>query len=140
MVSEELGNWFVRSCILDLATLSWFYTGKYPYVSEKFLTGHRASTQLKVKKYYHNSSIKVTKNSTPFRSRSGPEIVKLFSCSTQLSMKFILLINVKTTTIVVVLTFISRMNTTSESFKVRLFIIFRHFTFCEQLKFQAKMS
>ena len=27
--------------------------------------------------------------------KSGPEVIKLFSCSTQLSMKFFLLINVK---------------------------------------------
>ena len=30
----------------------------------------------------------------------GPEVVKLFSCSTQLSMKFFLLINVKMLTII----------------------------------------
>ena len=30
---------------------------------------------------------------------SGPEVIKLFSCSTQLRLKFILLINVKTPTI-----------------------------------------
>ena len=28
-------------------------------------------------------------------SRTGPEVIKLFSCSTQLSMKFVLLINLK---------------------------------------------
>ena len=39
-----------------------------------------------------------------------------FSRSTQLSMKFILLINVKMPTIVDILTFISKINTTSESF------------------------
>ena len=43
-------------------------------------------------------------------SRSGPEVIKLFSCSTQQSMKFILLINVKMPTIVGFLTFISRIN------------------------------
>ena len=42
--------------------------------------------------------------------RSGPEVTKLFSCSTQLSMKFIMLI-----TIVGILTFISMINTTSDS-------------------------
>ena len=36
---------------------------------------------------------------------SGPEVIKLFSCSTQLSMKFFLLINVKMPTIVGILTF-----------------------------------
>ena len=43
-------------------------------------------------------------------SRSGPEVIKLFSCSTQLSMKFFLLINVKMPTIVGILTFMSRKN------------------------------
>ena len=38
----------------------------------------------------------------------GPEVIKLFSCSTQLSMKFVLLINVKMPTIVGILTFMSR--------------------------------
>ena len=37
----------------------------------------------------------------------GPEVIKLFSCSAQLRLKFILLINVKMPTI---LTFISRIN------------------------------
>ena len=41
--------------------------------------------------------------------KSYPEVIKLFSCSTQLSTKFILLINVK----VGILTFISTINTTS---------------------------
>ena len=45
---------------------------------------------------------------------SGPEVIKLFSCSTQLSTKFILLINVKMPTIVVILTCISMINTTSD--------------------------
>ena len=39
---------------------------------------------------------------------SGPEVIKLFSCSTQLSMNFFLLINVKMPTIVGILTFMSR--------------------------------
>ena len=41
----------------------------------------------------------------------GPEVIKLFPCSTQLSAKFILLLNVKMPTIVGILTFISRINT-----------------------------
>ena len=40
--------------------------------------------------------------------RSGPEVIKLFSCSTQLSMKFSLLINMKMPTIVGIFIFISR--------------------------------
>ena len=40
----------------------------------------------------------------------GPEVIKLFSCSAQVSLKFILLINVKMPTIVGILTFMSRIN------------------------------
>ena len=64
----------------------------------------------------------------------GPEVIKLFSCSTQLSMKFILLINVKMPTILGILTFISKINTTSERLKARNFFICRYFSFYEQLK------
>ena len=42
--------------------------------------------------------------------RPGPEVTKLFSCSAQLRLKFILLINVKMPTIVGILTFMSRIN------------------------------
>ena len=72
--------------------------------------------------------------------QSGPEVIKLFSCSTQLSIKFILLINVKMPTIVGILTFISMINTTSEGLKARNFFICRHFSFYEQLKFRAQLS
>ena len=41
---------------------------------------------------------------------SGPKVIKLFSCSTQHSMKFSLLINVKMPTNVGILTFMSRKN------------------------------
>ena len=41
---------------------------------------------------------------------TGPEVIKPFSCSTQLSMKIFLLINVKMPTIVGILTFISGKN------------------------------
>ena len=42
--------------------------------------------------------------------RPGSEVIKLFSCSAQLRLKFSLLINVKMPTIVGILTFISRIN------------------------------
>ena len=45
-----------------------------------------------------------------FAQRSGPEVIKHFSYSTQLSMKFFLLINVKMPTIVGISTFISMKN------------------------------
>ena len=43
-------------------------------------------------------------------TKTGLEVIKLFSCSTQLSKKFILLISVKMPTIVGILTFMSRIN------------------------------
>ena len=54
--------------------------------------------------------------------RPRPEVIKLFPCSTQLSTKFILLINVKMPTIVGILTFISMINTASERLEARYFI------------------
>ena len=44
------------------------------------------------------------------KGQTGLEVIKLFSCSTQLNMKFFLLINVKMLTIVGILTFINRKN------------------------------
>ena len=75
-----------------------------------------------------------------FLSRSGPEALKLSSCSTQLSMKFIMLINVKMPTIVGILTLICMINTAYESLQVRKFFIFQHFSFYGQLKFHAQLS
>ena len=48
----------------------------------------------------------------------GLEDIKLFSYTIQVSMKFILLINVKMPTIVGIFTLMSRINTTSESFGI----------------------
>ena len=70
----------------------------------------------------------------------GPEVINLFSCSTQLSTKFILLINVKMPTIVGILTFISMIHTASERLKVRQFLICRYFSFHEQLELRAHLS
>ena len=64
---------------------------------------------------------------------------KTFLCSTQLNMK-ILLIGVKMPTIVGIITFISRINTSYESFKARNTYLFQHFSFYEQLKFYAQLS
>ena len=78
------------------------------------------------------------KNSKTYRP--GFEVIKLISCSTQLNMKFILLINVKMPTIVGILTFISIINTTSERLKARHLFICRYYSFSEQLKFRAQLS
>ena len=71
---------------------------------------------------------------------SASEVINCFPCSTQLSMKLILLIKVKMPTIVGILTFISRINTTLESDKARNIVIFQHFTCYEQFKFHAQLS
>ena len=65
----------------------------------------------------------------------GPKVIKLFSRSTQLSTKFILLINIKMPIIVGILTFISMINTTPVRTKARNFLICRYFSFHEQLDF-----
>ena len=51
-----------------------------------------------------------------------------------------MLINVKMTTIVGIVTFISMINATSERLKARNFFICRYFSFYEQLKFHAQLS
>ena len=89
----------------------------------------------------------ITFNTFPFISQLSDMLMpgktqfyKKKMCSTQLSMTFILLINVKMPTIVGILTFISMINTTSKSFKARKVIIFQHFSFSECLKFLARLS
>ena len=63
-----------------------------------------------------------------------------FSCSTQLSTKFILLISVKMPTIVGILTFISMINTTNERLKAINFFVCWYLSFYEQLKFRTQLS
>ena len=75
-----------------------------------------------------------------FNSNTGVEVIKLVSCSNKLSRKFILFINVKLPKIVGILTFISRINTSSDSLKARKISVFQHFSFYEQLKFYAQLS
>ena len=72
--------------------------------------------------------------------KPGPEVIKLFSYSTQWSTEFILLINVKMPTIVGILTFISMINTTSEKLETRNSFICRYFSVYEQLKFRTQLS
>ena len=74
------------------------------------------------------------------KHETGPKVIKLFLCSTQLSTKFILLINVKMPTIVGILTFISMINIISERLEARNFFICCHFSLYELLKFHALLS
>ena len=54
-------------------------------------------------------------------------------------INFIMLINVKTSTIVGVLTFTIIINTTSESLKARHISFFQSFSFYEQVKLHARL-
>ena len=72
--------------------------------------------------------------------KTGPEVIQLLSCSTQLSMKFIMLINVKVPTIVGILTFINRIDTPYKCIKQENPFIYRYFSFYEQLKFPAQLN
>ena len=71
---------------------------------------------------------------------TGPEVIKLFSCSAQLRIKFILLINVKMPTIVGILTFMSRINYWFLSLEPEFSTIFDYFIIHEKLKFHAQLS
>ena len=72
--------------------------------------------------------------------RPGPAVIKLFSCSTRLRLKFILLINVKMPTIVGILTFMSRINYLFFGFEPEFSSYFDNFNIYEQLKFHAQLS
>ena len=72
--------------------------------------------------------------------RSSPEVINFFSCSTQLSMKFFLLINVKMPTIVGILTFMSRKNSLLHLSEPEERWISWYFYTYEHLKFHAQLS
>ena len=57
-------------------------------------------------------------------NNTGPEVIKLFPCSSKLSTKSILLINVEMPIIAGILTDISMINTTSERLKAALSVTF----------------
>ena len=67
--------------------------------------------------------------------KTWPRGYKTFSCSTQLSIKFIMLMNVKMSTTVGIITFISMMTTSYENLKASEVSFFQHFSFYEQLTF-----
>ena len=73
-------------------------------------------------------------------AQPGPEVIKKITCSTQLSMKFFLLINVKMPTSVGISTFMSTKNSillSSDPEKCRFFLYFHTY---EHLKFHAQLS
>ena len=73
-------------------------------------------------------------------SQPSPNVIKLFSCSTQLSMKFSLLINVKMPTIVGILTFKSGKNSILGLSELKISQISCYFYTYEHLKFHAQLS
>ena len=75
---------------------------------------------------FHSNCILKANSAEP-----GPEVIKLISYSTELSTKFILLINVKMPTIVGILTLISMINTALKRLKAK------HFFFVGSLVFMS---
>ena len=76
----------------------------------------------------------------PQNNQPGPEVIKKILCSTQLNMKFFLLIHVKMPTIVGILTFMNMKNSIpslSEPEKRLNILVF--YTF-EHLEFHAQLS
>ena len=69
--------------------------------------------------------------------RPGPEVIKLFSSSAQLRLKFIRLINVKTPTIVRISTFISGINYRILSSERENSIYLGYFVIYEKFKIQV---
>ena len=108
----------------------------FPSVTSPFILGPRPNTHKHRDQSSHNSMSQVGL----IAKKPGPVVIKLFSCSTHLSTKFILLIKVKMPTIVGILTFISMINTTYERLKARHFFICRYFSFYEQFKSRAQLS
>ena len=70
----------------------------------------------------------------------GPEVIKPFSCSAQLRLKFILLINVKMPLIVGILTFMRRIHYQFLRFELEFSTTFDYFSIYEMLKFQAELE
>ena len=129
-----------------------------PFITERLLMGRKESNQtnknlshrLKVSFCDHRMPVVCLSSplcgvcqqiaSTTSPKLLDPEVIKLFPCSSQLSTKFILLINVKMPTIVGILTLISMINATSERPKARTMFICGYLSFYEQLKFHAQLS
>ena len=68
------------------------------------------------------------------------EVIIHYLCSTQLSMRFVMLINVKMPTIVGILSFISMINATSASMTARNVFIFQYSSFISKKKFHVQWS
>ena len=71
---------------------------------------------------------------------TGPEVIKLFSCSTQLRLKFILLIKLKCQPFVGILTFMIGINYCLTGFFPEFSTDFGCFSSYELLKFHAQLS
>ena len=68
------------------------------------------------------------------------QVITPFPCSTKLSTKSIMLINVKMPTIVGILHFSSRINATYVNFNALNIFTFQHLSLYEQLNFHAQFS
>ena len=99
-----------------------------------FLEGHYTHGEC------YTSAVESTWKVVSWLWESGPEVIKLFPCSTQLSMKFFLLLNVKMPTIVGILTFMSRKNSILSLSEPEKCWLYWYFHTYEHLKFHAQVS
>ena len=72
--------------------------------------------------------------------RPGPEVRKLFSCSTQLSMKFVLFINLKILTKVLNFFHAQLSWASSAELSMKKVLFFWYFYLYDQVKFHAQLS
>ena len=93
---------------------------------------------MQMRTFLYNMTVKLltgdikTQNKA-FGIRPGPKIIKLFSCSAHLLLKFILLKNVKMPTIVGILTYMSRFDLNVKVVNLGYFVIYELFKFYAQL-------
>ena len=119
------GVYITRTCFCDGLIWLWFGYG---------LTSKSTS--------FHKFSVMLGWTHGCLSIKPGPEVIILISCSAQLRLKFILLINVKMPTTVGILTFISRINYWLSIFnsKPEISIYLGYISIYEQFKFYAQLS
>ena len=74
------------------------------------ILGYRSCTILEQAENNNKAKYEHSTATTKTSANTGPEVIPKISCSTQLSIKFFLLINVKMPTNVGILSFMSRKN------------------------------
>ena len=112
----------------------WYASVLLRFVVSRFSTAFAGSF------WYFNPPQQKGRTESNITEKPGPEVIKLFSCSTQLSKKFFLLINVKMPTTVGILTFMSGKNSLLHLSEPEKSWISWYFYTYEHWKFHAQLS